>query len=142
MGIRITSKTWRAPLQLIDSWLPSPACPYKTRKPLRTDLFVAPLIGGRRPRDWQEIRHLLLAVEVLSPSTALAAPRRPADRALLPGGGPWCELKCGWGHAFLLRSAAMLGGPHGALLCESSAQQGITSDSYDSRTSRIGSEGS
>jgi hypothetical protein len=33
----------------------------------------------------------------------------------------------------------MLGCPHGALLCESSAQQGITSDSSDSRTSRIGS---
>src|SRR5688572_11150382 len=30
--------------------------------------------------------------------------------------------------------------PHGALLCESSAQQGITSDSSDSRTSRIGSK--
>jgi hypothetical protein len=25
MGIRISSKTWRAPLQFIDSWLPSPA---------------------------------------------------------------------------------------------------------------------
>lgn len=34
MGIRITSKTWRAPLQLIDSWLPLPPCPNKTRKPL------------------------------------------------------------------------------------------------------------
>lgn len=36
MGIRITSKTWRAPLQLIDSWLPSPPCPNKSRKPLPT----------------------------------------------------------------------------------------------------------
>jgi hypothetical protein len=25
MGIRISSKSWRAPLQFIDSWLPSPA---------------------------------------------------------------------------------------------------------------------
>src|SRR5215203_5525962 len=42
--------------------------------------------------------------------------------------------------AVALRSAAMFGCPHGALLRESSAQQGITSDSSDSRTSRIGSK--
>jgi hypothetical protein len=34
----------------------------------------------------------------------------------------------------------MIGCPHGALLRESGAQQGITSDSSDSRTSRIGSK--
>jgi len=39
-----------------------------------------------------------------------------------------------------VRGAAMIGCPHGALLRESGAQQGITSDSSDSRTSRIGSE--
>ncbi|MGH7629027.1 MAG: Uma2 family endonuclease [Gemmatimonadales bacterium] len=39
---------------------------------VQPDLFVAPLIQGRRPRNWQEIRQLLLAVEVLSPSTARA----------------------------------------------------------------------
>lgn len=37
---------------------------------VQPDLFVAPLIAGRRPANWKEIRHLLLAVEVLSPSTA------------------------------------------------------------------------
>jgi Transposase domain (DUF772) len=58
---------------------------------------------------------------------------------------------CGWASttAFRMRrrcgcsgeapKAAMLGCPHGALRRESSAQQEITSDSSDSRTSRIGS---
>src|SRR5882724_11467416 len=39
---------------------------------VQPDLFVAPLVEGRRPRSWKEIRALLLAVEVLSPSTARA----------------------------------------------------------------------
>ncbi len=39
---------------------------------VQPDLFVAPLIEGRRPRSWKEIRPLLLAVEVLAPSTARA----------------------------------------------------------------------
>lgn len=37
------------------------------------DVFVAPLgAGGRKAREWPEIKGLLLAVEVLSPSTARA----------------------------------------------------------------------
>jgi Uma2 family endonuclease len=39
---------------------------------VQPDVFVAPLIGGRRPREWSDIKTLLLAVEVLSPSTARA----------------------------------------------------------------------
>ena len=39
---------------------------------VQPDLFVAPRIEGRRPRRWSEIKTLLLAVEVLSPSTARA----------------------------------------------------------------------
>ena len=39
-----------------------------------------------------------------------------------------------------VRGAAMIGWPHEALLRESGAQQAITSDSSDSRTSRIGSK--
>ena len=34
------------------------------------DVFVAPLVGGRRPKTWDELGPLLLVVEVLSPSTA------------------------------------------------------------------------
>lgn len=36
------------------------------------DLFVVPLIEGRAPRTWQEAERLILAVEVLSPSTKRA----------------------------------------------------------------------
>ena len=36
------------------------------------DVFVAPLILGRRPSEWKEITNLALAIEVLSPSTARA----------------------------------------------------------------------
>jgi Uma2 family endonuclease len=45
---------------------------FDKRTLLQPDLFVAPLIKGRPPRSWKEIRSLLLAVEVLSPSTARA----------------------------------------------------------------------
>jgi Uma2 family endonuclease len=39
---------------------------------VQPDLFVAPLTEGRRPRNWKEIRRLVLGIEVLSPSTARA----------------------------------------------------------------------
>jgi Uma2 family endonuclease len=39
---------------------------------VQPDLFVVPLVEGRRPRRWSDISRLLLAVEVLSPSTARA----------------------------------------------------------------------
>jgi Uma2 family endonuclease len=39
---------------------------------VQPDLFVVPLVEGRRPRRWSDISQLLLAVEVLSPSTARA----------------------------------------------------------------------
>ena len=44
------------------------------------DLFVVPLIDGRRPRDWDEVRTPRLVVEVSSPSTARydRAIKRPA----------------------------------------------------------------
>lgn len=37
---------------------------------VQPDVFVAPLVGGTVPRAWSDISGLLLAVEVLSPSTA------------------------------------------------------------------------
>ncbi|HXO84958.1 MAG TPA: Uma2 family endonuclease, partial [Gemmatimonadales bacterium] len=36
------------------------------------DVFVVGLVAGRRPREWSDIERLLLAIEVLSPSTARA----------------------------------------------------------------------
>ena len=39
---------------------------------VQPDIFVAPRLEGRRPERWSDIKRLLLAVEVLSPSTARA----------------------------------------------------------------------
>ncbi len=39
---------------------------------VQPDVFVGPLPEGRRPRSWDDFSRLLLAVEVLSPSTARA----------------------------------------------------------------------
>jgi len=39
---------------------------------VQPDAFVVGLVAGRRPRDWADIERLLLAIEVLSPSTARA----------------------------------------------------------------------
>jgi Uma2 family endonuclease len=39
---------------------------------VQPDLFVVPLIDGRRPRSWAEAGPLLLAAEVVSPSSARA----------------------------------------------------------------------
>jgi Uma2 family endonuclease len=43
---------------------------FGSKRGVQPDVYVAPLVNGRRPHGWQEITHLLLAVEVLSPSTA------------------------------------------------------------------------
>ena len=45
---------------------------YGERTMVEPDLFVVPLVGGRKPRTWEEAGRLLLAVEVLSPTTARA----------------------------------------------------------------------
>lgn len=37
---------------------------------VQPDLFVTSLVNGKRPRNWSDIRGLVLAVEILSPSTA------------------------------------------------------------------------
>lgn len=76
MGIRITSKTWRAPLQLIDSWLPSPPCPNKTRKPLPTLMqrFVrAGWLANKRPKQSPPV----------SPSASMAEVSRPSRPATI-----------------------------------------------------------
>ena len=39
---------------------------------VQPDAFVVGLVDGRRPRNWTDIERLLLAIEVLSPSTARA----------------------------------------------------------------------
>ncbi|MEO7084803.1 MAG: Uma2 family endonuclease [Gemmatimonadaceae bacterium] len=39
---------------------------------VQPDVFVVPLVDGRRPEHFDEVRRLLLAIEVLSPSTSRA----------------------------------------------------------------------
>jgi Uma2 family endonuclease len=43
---------------------------FSPRRAVQPDLFIVPLLDGRRPREFREMKHLLLAVEVLSPGTA------------------------------------------------------------------------
>jgi Uma2 family endonuclease len=45
---------------------------FSPRRLLQPDLFVVPWKDGGPPRTWADVRSLLLAVEVLSPSTARA----------------------------------------------------------------------
>ncbi len=40
------------------------------KRGVQPDVYVAPLVNGRRPRTWQEITRLTLVAEVLSPGTA------------------------------------------------------------------------
>ena len=39
---------------------------------VQPDVFVGPLPEGRRPHSWEDFSHLILAVEVISPTTARA----------------------------------------------------------------------
>jgi Uma2 family endonuclease len=45
---------------------------FDPRTLVQPDLFVVPLQDGKRPRSWADVTELLVAVEVLSPSTARA----------------------------------------------------------------------
>jgi Uma2 family endonuclease len=45
---------------------------FSPRRVVQPDVFVVPLVDGRRPRKFVEVGTLLVAVEVLSPSTARA----------------------------------------------------------------------
>ncbi len=53
---------------------------FSPRRAVQPDVFVLPLADGRRPRRFEEVKRLLVAVEVLSPSTARAD--RVAKRTL------------------------------------------------------------
>lgn len=54
---------------------------------VQPDVFVVALVAGRRPHDWSDVEHLILAVEIISPSTARAdrtVKRRLYQRAGVP----------------------------------------------------------
>lgn len=53
--------------------IPAPAdVVFAQDRGVQPDLFVAPLVDGRRPERFEEVGRLLLVVEILSPSTARA----------------------------------------------------------------------
>jgi Protein of unknown function (DUF820). len=45
---------------------------FSPSRSVRPDLFVVPLVDGRRPRRYEDVGRLLLAIEVLSSDTARA----------------------------------------------------------------------
>jgi len=45
---------------------------FSPRRLVQPDLFVIPRGSGREPREWSDVKSLLLTIEVLSPSTARA----------------------------------------------------------------------
>ena len=45
---------------------------FSTRSTVQPDVFVVPLVGGRRPEKFDDAGRLILAAEVLSPGTARA----------------------------------------------------------------------
>ena len=45
---------------------------FSPKRGVQPDVFVTPLVNGRRPERFEDVGRLLLAVEVLSPSTARA----------------------------------------------------------------------
>ena len=58
---------------------------FSLTRAVQPDLFVAPLVDGRAPSHFDEVRRLLVAAEVLSPSTARAD--RVAKRLLYRDAG-------------------------------------------------------
>ena len=53
---------------------------FSPTRAVQPDIFVVPLVNGRRPERFEDVNRLLLAIEVLSPSTARAD--RVAKRTL------------------------------------------------------------
>ena len=54
------------------AWVSPADIRYGRHTLVQPDVFVVPLVNGRRPASWREISGLLLAVEVLSPSSKRA----------------------------------------------------------------------
>lgn len=54
----------------LETFLAPSAITFSPRRELQPDLFVVPFIDGQRIRDTKDLTKLVLAIEVLSPSTA------------------------------------------------------------------------
>lgn len=84
MGIRIASNTWRAPLQLIDSWLPAPVqgcLPRRPLAPLLTRFARAGWLGKAQPPVERPPRALVPHVLSECPATTRTAPVRTVRSA-------------------------------------------------------------
>jgi Uma2 family endonuclease len=62
-------KPWARERQL-EAFIAPSAITFTPRRELQPDVFVVPYLAGRRVQDAGELVHLILAIEVLSPSTA------------------------------------------------------------------------
>ncbi|MGM9427916.1 hypothetical protein [Hydrogenophaga sp. MI9] len=78
MGIRISSTTWRAPLQLIDSWLPAPSTSCQTRRPVAPWLQRFAKAGwlGRAAPSADVTQRGAQQAQAACPATVRAAPVR------------------------------------------------------------------
>ncbi|MBL8989554.1 MAG: Uma2 family endonuclease [Gemmatimonadetes bacterium] len=67
----------------------------RRRRVDQPDLFVVPLLDGRKPREWHECGTPLLVVEILSPTTARSnAP--PSSRPAWAKSGWWTSTPGWW----------------------------------------------
>ncbi|MGS5087373.1 hypothetical protein ACVC7V_12815 [Hydrogenophaga sp. A37] len=86
MGIRINTNTWRAPLQLIDSWLPAPAPRTATHRSL-------PQLVQRFTRaGWLGRNRIASGISTpemngLPPTTCVLTSSRVGRVRVVPGGG-------------------------------------------------------
>jgi hypothetical protein len=78
MGIRIASNTWRAPLQLIDSWLPSPVQACLPRRPLAPLLLRFARAGwlGQNEQTVEGKRPLVAHPVAACPASVRSSPVR------------------------------------------------------------------
>jgi hypothetical protein len=60
---------------------------FSPRRLVQPDVFVAPFTAKGPPRDWRDISSLLVAIEVLSPSTARRSATQATDLSERTGSG-------------------------------------------------------
>lgn len=74
---------------------------FDPRNMVEPDLFVVPLVDGRRPLRWEDVRRLLLAIEILSPTPPgpTGSGSGPCTReSRCPNTGSWIPM-LGWSSA-------------------------------------------
>lgn len=72
LGLAYRIRTYLAGQAVAEVYVAPADVEFRFDRMVEPDLFVVPMVEGRRPRNWEEVRRLLLAVEILSPSSARA----------------------------------------------------------------------